>query len=210
MKKRLRPELWAGLAPNGIGQQKPNHYGEMAKVVWANRAHPKYAFDVLTKGVCDGCALGVAGLHDWTIDGVHLCTTRLRLLEVNTADALDPVVVSDVSLLANRSGAELRAMGRLGHPLRRHRGDAGFHRISWDEALGALSSAISAAGGDRTGLYLTSRGITNEVYYTAGKGGPGAGHRRGRLGGAGVPRAVDARASSTPSAWPPPPARWRT
>ena len=41
----------------------------MAKVAWANRAHPKYALDVLTKGVCDGCALGVAGLHDWTIDG---------------------------------------------------------------------------------------------------------------------------------------------
>ena len=169
MKRRIRPELWAGLAPNGIGQQKPNHYGEMARAAWANRAHPKYALDVLTKGVCDGCALGVAGLHDWTIDGVHLCTTRLRLLEVNTADALDPVVMSDVSLLAGRSGSQLRAMGRLGHPLRRRRGEAGFHRVSWDEALGALASAIAAAGGERTALYLTSRGITNEVYYTAGK-----------------------------------------
>ena len=28
---------WAGLAPNGIGQQKPNHYLEMVKVGWANR-----------------------------------------------------------------------------------------------------------------------------------------------------------------------------
>ena len=92
-------------APNGIGQQKPNHYGEMAKVAWANRAHPKYAWDVLTKGVCDGCALGVAGLHDWTIDGVHLCTTRLRLLEVNTADAIDPIVLADVEPLR-------RALGR--------------------------------------------------------------------------------------------------
>ena len=26
------------------------------------------------QGVCDGCALGVAGFHDWTLSGVHLCT----------------------------------------------------------------------------------------------------------------------------------------
>lgn len=169
MARRMRPELWVGPAPNGIGHQKPNHYGEMAKVVWANRAHPKYALDILTKGVCDGCALGVAGLHDWTISGVHLCTTRLRLLEVNTADAIDPIVLSDVDLLVGRSGAQLRAMGRLGHPMRRRRGDQGFHRISWDEALSALSGAITEAGGERAGLYLTSRGLTNEVYYSAGK-----------------------------------------
>jgi molybdopterin-dependent oxidoreductase alpha subunit len=169
VKRRLRPELWVGLSPNGLGQQKPDHYGEMARVVWANRAHPKYAWDVLTKGVCDGCALGVAGLHDWTIDGVHLCTTRLRLLEVNTADAIDPGALANVEPLRKRSGAELRAMGRLGHPMRRRRGDVGFHRVSWDEALDALAGAITEAGGDRSALYLTSRGITNEVYYTAGK-----------------------------------------
>ena len=33
---------WAGLAPNGIGHQKPNHYLEMAKTLWDNRdALPK-------------------------------------------------------------------------------------------------------------------------------------------------------------------------
>ena len=85
------PSGWAGWRPNGAGLQKPHHYRDMAKVAWANRAHPKYALDVLTKGACDGCALGVAGLHDWTIDGIHLCTTRLNLLELNTADAIDPI-----------------------------------------------------------------------------------------------------------------------
>ena len=91
----LHPELWAGLSPNGITQQKPRHYRDMARIAVDNAHHPKYAWDVLTKGVCDGCALGVAGLHDWTIDGVHLCTTRLELLELNTyvrfgAFAYDP------------------------------------------------------------------------------------------------------------------------
>jgi len=165
----LRPDLWVGLSPNGIGQQKPNHFGEMFEIAWDNRAHPKYAWDVLTKGVCDGCALGVAGLRDWTQDGVHLCTTRLRFLEVNCADAIDPALFSNVELLRRKSGAELRKLGRLGYPMRRRRDDAGFTRITWDEALAAIGPAIRQSGGERTALFLTSRGLTNESYYAAGK-----------------------------------------
>jgi molybdopterin-dependent oxidoreductase alpha subunit len=167
--KRLHPELWVGLKPNGAGEQKPKHYREMAQVAWDNRRHPRYAWKVLTKGVCDGCALGVAGLHDWTIDGIHLCTTRLRLLELNTADPLDARVLEDVAALRARTSGELRSLGRLAHPLRRRRGDRGFTRISWDEALDAVAGALRAAGGERSALFLTSRGITNEVYYVAGK-----------------------------------------
>ncbi|MFL6206586.1 MAG: molybdopterin-dependent oxidoreductase, partial [Acidimicrobiales bacterium] len=164
-----RPSGWVSWRPNGIGLQKPRHYRDMAKVAWANRAHPKYAVDVLRKGACDGCALGVAGLHDWTIDGVHLCTTRLQLLELNTSDALDPGRLADAEALASRSSTELRRLGRLGHPMRRRRGDAGFRRITWDEALDALAGALRATSPARVALYLTSRGITNETYYVAGK-----------------------------------------
>ncbi len=168
-KIQLHPELWAGWSPNGIGQQKPNHFGEMFEIAWDNRAHPKYAWDVLTKGVCDGCALGVAGLRDWTQDGVHLCTTRLRFLEVNCADAIDPILFTDAELLRRKSGADLRKLGRLGYPMRRRRGDAGFTQITWDEALAAVGGAIREAGGERTALFLTSRGLTNESYYVGGK-----------------------------------------
>ena len=164
-----RPGLWAGWRPNGVGEQKPNHYKDMAKVAWANRNHPVYAAQILTKGACDGCALGVAGLHDWTIDGVHLCTTRLNLLELNTADPFDPLIASDVAALRGRTGGQLRALGRLGHPMRRRRGEPGFRRVSWDEALSVLAAGLRAADPDRVALYLTSRGITNEVYYAAAK-----------------------------------------
>lgn len=163
------PRLWAGWRPNGVGEQKPNHYRDMSKAAWANRNHPLYAWQVLTKGACDGCALGVAGLHDWTIDGVHLCTTRLALLELNTADAVDPLVLSDVAALRGRTGGQLRALGRLGHPMRRRRGEAGFRRVSWDEALSVLATGLRSTSPDRAALYLTSRGITNEVYYAAAK-----------------------------------------
>ncbi len=164
-----RPSLWAGWRPNGVGEQKPNHYRDMAVAAWANRNHPRYAWRVLTEGACDGCALGVAGLHDWTMDGVHLCTTRLNLLEINTSDAMDPLLLSDVAALRRRTGGQLRALGRLAHPMRRRRGDAGFRRVSWDEALAALADGLRAAEPERVALYLTSRGITNEVYYAAAK-----------------------------------------
>ena len=164
-----RPSGWASWRPNGAGLQKPHHYREIAKAAWANRAHPKYAYDVLTKGVCDGCALGVAGLHDWTVDGVHLCTTRLQLLQVNTGDALDPALLADVAPLRDRSSGQLRRLGRLGHPMRRRRGEPGFRPVTWEEALQALAAALEATVPDRVALYLTSRGLTNETYYVAGK-----------------------------------------
>jgi molybdopterin-dependent oxidoreductase alpha subunit len=164
------PRLWAGWRPNGVGEQKPNHYAAMARTAWANRRHPVYAWKVLTRGACDGCALGVTGLHDWTIDGVHLCTTRLDLLALNTADPLPAGALDEVAALRERrSGSELRALGRLAHPMRRRRGEPGFARVSWDEALGALAQGIAATRPERVALYLTSRGITNEVYYAAGK-----------------------------------------
>lgn len=165
----LHPDLWAGLVPNGVDQQKPRHFKDMLRIARDNSNHPKYAWDVLTKGVCDGCALGVAGLHDWTIDGVHLCTTRLELLEFNTADAMDPILLSDVGALRTRSGKELRSMGRLAHPMRRRRGEPGFTRITWNEALEACADALRATTPERTAIYMTSRGITNETYYVAGK-----------------------------------------
>ena len=78
------PKHWAGLSPYGLGRQKPDHFGEMAKTAWQNRRALPYAWRILTQGVCDGCALGTTGLSDWTMQGVHLCTVRLNLLHLNT------------------------------------------------------------------------------------------------------------------------------
>src|SRR6185369_9285683 len=105
----VKPRLWAGLAPFGIGRAKPHHYLEMARAVWDNRHAPLYAWRILSRGVCDGCALGVSGFRDWTIEGIHLCTTRLSLLSLNTMRAMDPDALADVAALRKRSSAELRA-----------------------------------------------------------------------------------------------------
>lgn len=165
----LHPDTWAGLSPNGIGRQKPHHLREMLQVANINRSNPAYAWKVLSRGVCDGCALGVAGFHDWTLDGIHLCTTRLRMLEVNTAGFFDPAIMVDVSRFAGQSMQQLRALGRIGYPLLRRRGEAGFVPVAWSEALEIVGQAHRDAGPDRTAWYLTSRGLTNETYYTAAK-----------------------------------------
>ena len=85
----------------GLGQQKPHHYREMARVAWENRDQLPFAWRILKDGVCDGCALGTSGLSDWTLPGTHLCMVRLELMRLNTAPALDPGVLDDVALAAN-------------------------------------------------------------------------------------------------------------
>src|SRR5215813_10484089 len=114
--------------PFGLGQVKPKHFRDMTAVAWNNRDNLGYAWKVLSRGVCDGCALGVAGFHDWTIAGIHLCMTRLNLLKVNTMGALDPSALTDVESLRTLSGKELRDLGRLPYPMVRRRGERGFRR----------------------------------------------------------------------------------
>lgn len=160
---------WVSLMPNGIGYTKPNHYVEMAKVVWRNRDQLPYAWRILTKGVCDGCALGTAGVHDFTMDGVHLCMVRLDLLRLNTMPALDIKSLADASRLAQMTAAQLRELGRLPYPMLRRGGEPGFTRISWDEALEIAAARLKGVDPGRRAFFLTSRGLTNESYYVAQK-----------------------------------------
>src|SRR5687768_6816639 len=120
------------LVPFGLAQDKPGHFRDMMKVAWKNRDNLDYAWKVLKKGVCDGCALGVAGFHDWTIDGVHLCMTRLNLLRLNTAPALDATLLTDAARFERTrrlKNHELRELGRIPYPFVRRRGEPAFRRI---------------------------------------------------------------------------------
>ncbi len=164
-RKRISPSLWASKKPFGIGEQRPNNYHELTRATWENKDRLRYAWRILDHGVCDGCALGTAGMRDWTLDEIHLCNIRLRLLRLNTQPALAPEVMADAAALRRRSGKELRELGRLPHPMVRRRGDAGFTRITWDEALDLVAERINATTPDRLGFYLTSRGMPNENYY---------------------------------------------
>ena len=139
------PGNWASRKPFGIGEQRPNNYLELWQAVWENRDQARYAWRILTQGACDGCALGTKGMRDWTTRQVHLCNVRLRLLRLNTMPALDPAVLADVALLAGKRSAELRGLGRLPYPMLRRRGEPGFTRVSWDEALDLIAGRIRAS-----------------------------------------------------------------
>ncbi len=160
---------WVSLVPNGIGQVKPNHYLEMAKIVWRNRDQLPFAWRILTKGVCDGCALGTAGIRDFTMDGVHLCMVRLELMRLNTAPALNIKLLENAERLSQMTANKLRELGRLPYPMLRRKGDAGFRRIGWDEALSLAAAPLQEADPQRIAFYLTSRGLTNESYYIVQK-----------------------------------------
>jgi molybdopterin-dependent oxidoreductase alpha subunit len=172
MSHRVQPSLAARIRsaiPFGLASTKPRHFRDMLGVIWKNRDNLGYAWKVLSKGVCDGCALGVAGFHDWTIKGTHLCMTRLNLLRLNTMPPLDVRKLEDVTLLGSMDNAQLRELGRLPYPLLREHGDRGFRRISWDEAYERIARRIRASDPRRFGFFVTARGITNEVYYVAQK-----------------------------------------
>jgi len=164
------PKLWVSKIPFGLGSIKPHHLRDTAKVFWENRDHLPYAYKIITQGVCDGCALGVAGLHDQTLTGMHLCTTRLNVLRLNTMPAIPETVLhQEISELAKLDSGALRKLGRIPYPLIRGKGETSFRRISWETALNRIAVKIRAIEPKQLAFYLTSRGITNESYYVGGK-----------------------------------------
>ena len=169
MSKKWDPSLWASKKPFGIGENRPNNYAEIWSAMKENRDELGFAWRILKDGVCDGCALGTTGMKDWTLDEVHLCNVRLRLLRLNTMPALDLSVLDHVEELRKRTSAELRDLGRLPYPMVRRAGERGFSRIEWDEALDLIAERVRATEHDRLGFYLTSRGMTNENYYVVQK-----------------------------------------
>lgn len=169
--RRNRTDI-ASWVPFGLGQAKPHHFLEMARVLWENRDNLPYAWRILRHGVCDGCALGPRGLYDDAMEGVHLCLVRLKMLRINTMPALDAARLADAAALQKLSGRALRELGRLPYPVLRRKGERGFTRMTWGNTFALLGGRLRAAAQrdpDRIAIYTTSRGLTNEVYYVAQK-----------------------------------------
>ncbi|MGQ0505979.1 MAG: molybdopterin-dependent oxidoreductase [Myxococcaceae bacterium] len=145
---------------------KPRHFREMGRVLWENRKQLPYAWRILNHGVCDGCSLGPYGLKDNVISGTHLCLTRLKLLRLNTMEAMSESAWSSIATLRGLTNEQLHHAGRIPYPLLYKRGDKGFRRITWDQAIAKIASTMKSAQPDEMGFFASSRGITNETYYT--------------------------------------------
>src|SRR6266404_5648935 len=138
----------------------------MAGVVWKNRDNLPYAWRILNHGVCDGCSLGPYGLKDNVISGTHLCMTRLNLLRLNTMPAAPEARFSDVAKLRAMSNEELHGLGRIPYPMVLRKGEPSFRRATWDQALDLIAAEFKKIPANRMGFFATSRGLTNEAYYT--------------------------------------------
>jgi molybdopterin-dependent oxidoreductase alpha subunit len=167
--KRWMPSVWASKVPFGLTTPHPNNFAEITRAIRENKDQLPFAWRILNEGVCDGCALGVAGLKDWTTDGPHLCNVRLRLLRLNTMPALDVRLLADIEPLRTMKSADLRELGRLPYPMLRKKGEQGFQRITWEVALDRIAERIKITSPNRMGFYLTGRGTVNETYYAAQK-----------------------------------------
>ena len=160
-----RGKDWVSLIPYGLHEQHPNAYKDILETIWENRDSLGYAWRILNDGCCDGCSLGTSGMRDWTMEGIHLCALRLKLLRLNTMPAMDWRLLEDVRALRNLPVRHLSRLGRLSVPMVRQRGEKGFRRIKWDEALDVAASGLRATDPQRMAWYITSRGLTNEAYY---------------------------------------------
>jgi molybdopterin-dependent oxidoreductase alpha subunit len=156
---------WVSIVPFGINHQHPHAYKALFDTAWENRDNLGYAYRILRDGCCDGCSLGTSGMHDWTMEGIHLCAVRLQLLRLNTMPAMNWRLLEDVPSLRRMSNSKLRKLGRLSVPMVRQKGEKGFRRISWEEAIDLTAKRLRAVDPHRLGWYLTSRGLTNEAYY---------------------------------------------
>ena len=160
-----RSRKWVSLVPYGLNEQHPNAFKDIAETIWTNRDQLAYAWRILNDGCCDGCSLGTTGMHDWTMKGIHLCQLRLRLLRLNTMPAIDSRLLEDAETLGKLKGRHLSALGRLSTPMIRRRGDKGFRKISWEEAMDVAAGGLRDTDPKRLAWFITSRGLTNEAYY---------------------------------------------
>jgi molybdopterin-dependent oxidoreductase alpha subunit len=154
--------LAALTGPNG---SKPHSCGEILALLWENKHELPYAWSILTRGVCDGCALGSHGMSNIVLGGLHLCASRFRSLHLNTVGPLRSSAVKNVPRLQTLSVKRLCSLGRLPHPLIRRKKDRGFSPIAWPEAFEIIRHTIRDTAPHELGFCAASRGITNEAYY---------------------------------------------
>jgi molybdopterin-dependent oxidoreductase alpha subunit len=164
-----RAKSWVSLVPYGLNEQHPNAFKDIAEAIWVNRDQMRYAWRILNDGCCDGCSLGTSGMHDWTMKGIHLCQLRLRLLRLNTKPGMNMRLLEDAEALRKSPRRHLSRLGRLSAPMIRQKGEKGFRRISWEEALDVAARGLRETDPKRLAWFVTSRGLTNETYYAQQK-----------------------------------------
>ena len=188
--KHLHPELWVSPRPNGVGQQKPNHYGDMAKVAWTNGSTPS------TRGTCSprACATAAPSASPACTTGPSTACTSAPP-GCGCSRSTPPTRSTRRCWPTSKPSAastatELRDLGRLAHPMRRRGASGASAGSSWDEALTRARPTVVRATDARAVRRCTSPAAaspTRPTTWPARRPGPWA-----------SPTSTRRRASATP------------
>ena len=148
-------ERLANLLPFSLGARKPRHFLDMFVIARRNRGNPGYAWKVLTRGVCDGCAPTLCRF--WLF---ALCSLLLALF---TGCATVPTEYHEPAALtaAGRTAHNLAVFDRAWTLVNEKYFDPRFHGVDW--AAQRVRYRPEAAAADEEALYRVLNRMNAEL-----------------------------------------------
>jgi len=130
----------------------------------------RLAETVRSKNTCKACAFGTGGqrggLHNEHNAGIEICNKNIQAQSSDLRPAIPPALFEDNTLeeLAQLSGRELEALGRLGHPLYKAPGADRYRVIRYDEAIARIAQRLRSTPAQRSFFYASGRS-SNEAAF---------------------------------------------
>ena len=125
---------------------------------------------VRSKNTCKACAFGTGGqrggLHNEHNAGIEICNKNIQAQSSDLRPAIPRALFEDNTLteLAQLSGRELEALGRLAHPLYKGPGADRYQVISYDEAITRIATRLRSTPPQRSFFYASGRS-SNEAAF---------------------------------------------
>ena len=125
---------------------------------------------VRSKNACKACAFGTGGqrggLHNEHNAGIEICNKNIQAQSGDMRPAIPSALFehNTLSELAQLSGRELEALGRLAHPLYKAPGADRYEVISYDAALARIVQRLRNTDPQRSFFYASGRS-SNEAAF---------------------------------------------
>jgi molybdopterin-dependent oxidoreductase alpha subunit len=123
-----------------------------------------------SRNSCKTCALGMGGQQGgMRNEAGHFPEFCKKSVQAMAADMQPPIAADfferhSITALAKLSPRELENLGRLSYPVVREPGSGYYHRISWDQALDRIASALRRTQPRRSFFYSSGRS-SNEAAF---------------------------------------------
>jgi len=156
----------ASKLPVGGGLKAVQYVLSIASAVGPRRL----AETVRSKNTCKACAFGTGGqrggLHNEHNTGIEICNKNIQAQSGDLRPAIPKEIFTDNSLteLAQLSGRQLEALGRLAHPLYKAPKADRYTIITYDEAIARIATQMLKTAPQRSFFYASGRS-SNEAAF---------------------------------------------